>query len=176
MAGRLTKQATTLPAGGNISRTGKTAQDLHREMMGGNHTLNSTVVGGNGMGGAVGTGEERDVGQQQCAGRESTGWSALTEAVKMFGTAETTLEFSKKLLIWQAYVGGELTNCATFNIQAVEAENLRVFVGMVKGDTELKIFHSMLKYNDFFVAQNLSKNVIAFMGTVHWKGGRGYSR
>ena len=35
---------------------------------------------------------------------------------------------------------------------------------MVKGDTELKIFHSVLKYNDLFVAQNLSVNVIAFMG------------
>ena len=31
-------------------------------------------------------------------------------------------------------------------------------------DAELKIFHSMLKYNDLFVAQNLSGNVIAFMG------------
>ena len=30
----------------------------------------------------------------------------------------------------------------------VEAENLWVFVGMVKGDAEIKIFHSMLKYND----------------------------
>ena len=37
-------------------------------------------------------------------------------------------------------------------------------MGMVKGGAELKIFHSMLKYNDLFVAQNLSGNVIAFMG------------
>ena len=36
-------------------------------------------------------------------------------------------------------------------------------MGIVKGDTELKIFHSMLKYNDFFVAQNISGNVIAFI-------------
>ena len=35
---------------------------------------------------------------------------------------------------------------------------------MVKGDAELKTFHSMLKYNDFFVAQNIFGNVIAFMG------------
>ena len=41
---------------------------------------------------------------------------------------------------------------------------MRVFVGMVKGDSELKVFHSMLKYNNLFVAQNLSGNVIAFMG------------
>ena len=39
-----------------------------------------------------------------------------------------------------------------------------VFVGMVKGDTELKIYYYMLKYNDLFFAQNLSGNVIAFMG------------
>ena len=46
----------------------------------------------------------------------------------------------------------------------MEAANLRVFVGMVKGDSELKISYSMLKYNNFFVAQNISGNVIAFMG------------
>ena len=65
---------------------------------------------------------------------------------------------------WQVNVGGELTKCATFKIQAVEAANLQVFVGMVKGEAELKTSHSMLKYNDLFVAQNLSGNVIAFMG------------
>ena len=43
-------------------------------------------------------------------------------------------------------------------------ENLRVFVGMVKGGADLKIFHSMLKENNLFVAQNLSGDVIAFMG------------
>ena len=41
-------------------------------------------------------------------------------------------------------------------MQAMEAENLRVFVGMVKGDAELKIFHSMLKYNNLLVAHNIS--------------------
>ena len=35
---------------------------------------------------------------------------------------------------------------------------------MVKGDAELKIFCSTLKYNDFFVAQNISGNIIAFVG------------
>ena len=61
-------------------------------------------------------------------------------------------------------LGGGSKKCATFKIQAVEAENLRVFVGMVKGDAELKIFYSTLKYNDFFVTQNISVNFIAFMG------------
>ena len=55
-----------------------------------------------------------------------------------------------KRINWQADVRGELTMCATFKIHAVEAANLRVFVGMVKGDAELKILHSMLEYNDFF--------------------------
>ena len=54
--------------------------------------------------------------------------------------------------------------CATFKLQAVEAEHLRVFLGIVKVDAKLKIFHSMLKYNKLFVTQNISGNVIAFMG------------
>ena len=41
---------------------------------------------------------------------------------------------------------------------------------MVKGDAELKIFYSMLKYNDLFVAQNISGNVIAFMGDLTLEG------
>ena len=60
--------------------------------------------------------------------------------------------------------GGGSTRCATFKIQSVEEENLRVFIGIVKGGAELKIFRFMLKYNDLFVTQNLSGNVIAFMG------------
>ena len=55
-------------------------------------------------------------------------------------------------------------------MQAVEAANLRVFVGMVKDDAELKIFHFMLKYNYLFVAQNISGNVIAFMGNRPLEG------
>ena len=51
----------------------------------------------------------------------------------------------KKLLKCQADVGGDSTKCATFKIKAMESANLRVFVGVVKGDKELKIFHSMLK-------------------------------
>ena len=82
----------------------------------------------------------------------------------MFGPAAITQYFLKKLIKWQADVGGESTKCATFKMQALKAANLRVFVGMVKGDAELKISYSMLKYNDLLVAQNISGNVIAFMG------------
>ena len=57
-----------------------------------------------------------------------------------------------------------VTKCATFKTQTAEAENLRVFVGIVKGDVELKLFHYMLKYNNLFVAPNLSGNLIALMG------------
>ena len=38
-----------------------------------------------------------------------------------------------------------------------------VFVGIVKGGAELKIFHYMLNYNDTFVAPNNYGNVIVFM-------------
>ena len=66
--------------------------------------------------------------------------------------------------------------CATFKTQVAESANLRVFVGMVKGDTELKLFHSMLRYNSIFVAQNLSGNVMAFMGDIPLEGRTWYSR
>ena len=62
------------------------------------------------------------------------------EAVKIFGPAAITQEFSKTLLKWQADVVWESTKCATFKIQAVEAEILRVFVGMIKEDAKLKYF------------------------------------
>ena len=70
----------------------------------------------------------------------------------------------EKLLKLQVDVRGELTKCARFKIQAVESENLQVFVGMVKGDAELKMFHYILKYNNLFVAPNISGNMIAFVG------------
>ena len=54
------------------------------------------------MGGATGTAEVPPAslaeGQQQYTGRGIMGWSALTEAVKMFRPSATTQEFSKKLL------------------------------------------------------------------------------
>ena len=52
----------------------------------------------------------------------------------------------------------------------MEAANLRVFVWMVKGDAELKLFHSMLKYNGLFVAPNISSSVIAFIGNNPFEG------
>ena len=60
---RRTQQATTLTAGGNAPRAGTTAQDLHRAMMGGNHTLHSTVGGGKGMLGVTGTASALAAGQ-----------------------------------------------------------------------------------------------------------------
>ena len=65
---------------------------------------------------------------------------------------------------------GTSTKYATFKIQAAEAANLWVFVGMIKGDAELKIFNSMLKYNDLFVAQSLSGKVIAFVRYLPLEG------
>ena len=37
-------------------------------------------------------------------------------------------------------------------------------MGTVKCDTELKLFHPMVKYNDVFVDPNLNGNAIAFLG------------
>ena len=59
-------------------------------------------------------------------------------------------------------------------MQVVEAANLRVFVGMVKGDAELKISHSTLKDNDFFVAQNISGNVICRGYSIYHRKSHGH--
>ena len=82
----------------------------------------------------------------------------------MCGPAAITQEFSKNLLNGRHMLGESQQSAPRLKYKRVKAANLQVFVGMVKGDAELKIFHSMLKYNDFFVAQNLSGNVITFMG------------
>ena len=58
---------------------------------------------------------------------------------------------------------GSKKNARRLKYKRWKRQNLRVFVGMVKGDAELKTFHSMLKYNDLFVAQNLSGNIIVFL-------------
>ena len=52
-----------------------------------------TVQGGNGMVGGTETTATPTSVKHKGAGRGSTGWSALTEAVKMFGPAAITQEF-----------------------------------------------------------------------------------
>ena len=47
-------------------------------------------------------------------------------------------------------VGGDDYKAKDLRDQASESQNIQVFVGVVKGDTGLKIFHSMVKYNDMF--------------------------
>ena len=96
--GRFTKQATTLSAEVNTPSAGTKAQALHRVLMGENLMLQNKIGGEDGMGGGIGTTAAPTAGQNQGAGRGSTGWSALTEAVKMFGPAAITQELSKKLL------------------------------------------------------------------------------
>ena len=59
---------------------------------------------------------------------------------EMFWASGDYIGVLKKTLKWPADVGGESTNCATSKIQAVGAANLWVFVGMVKGNAELKNF------------------------------------
>ena len=93
----ITQQATTFPAGGNAPMAGTTLQNLNKALMGGNPTLHNISLGGNEMEGATGTAaaplESPAAGQKKCMRRESTGWSALTESVKIFGPA--TQEISK---------------------------------------------------------------------------------
>ena len=50
------------------------------------------------MGRGTGTTAAPTAGQQKCVGKGSTVWSALIEAMKMFGTAVTKQEFSTKVL------------------------------------------------------------------------------
>ena len=76
----------------------------------GTPTQHNAGVGDNGVGGAAVTMANPTAataaGQQRFAGRGSKVWSVLTAAVKMFGPAATTQEFSKKLLKSQVDVGG----------------------------------------------------------------------
>ena len=92
-ARRLTKQATMLPAEGNANMKGTVAQELHRVLMGRNMMLHNTVGVGKVMGGGTGTTVAPTSGKQQGVGRGSTGCSALTEALKMFGPTATTQDF-----------------------------------------------------------------------------------
>ena len=62
--------------------------------MGENHILQNTIGKGKEWGGGTGTTSKMTAAQQQGAGGGNTGWSALMEAVKMFGAAEITQEFS----------------------------------------------------------------------------------
>ena len=115
-AGRFTKQATTLPVEGNTPSAGTKAQALQRVLMGVHPILQNTIRGGNGMGEGTETTAAPTEWQQKGEGRVSTGWSALTEVMKMFGPEGITQEFSEKLLKWQADVGGDSKKCATFKI------------------------------------------------------------
>ena len=51
---KMTQQATTFPEGGNAPIAGKTAQTLHRALMGCTTTLHNIGVGGNVIGGTTG--------------------------------------------------------------------------------------------------------------------------
>ena len=75
-------------------------------MIRGSPMLQNTVGGGNRMGVGTGTTESPTAGRKQGAGRGSTGWSALTEVVKMFGLAAIPQEFSKNFYNDRKMLGG----------------------------------------------------------------------
>ena len=74
--------------------------------MGENPILQNKIGGGNEWGGGTGTITALTEGQQQGAGGENTRWSALTEAMKMFGPAAITQEFSKNYSNGRQMLGG----------------------------------------------------------------------
>ena len=76
----------------------------------------------------------------------------------------------KKILKRKSVVGGDDSKAKYVRAQALESQNLQFFVGMVKRDTELKVFCSMVKYNDMFATNNLSSSVIVFMGDSPFAG------
>ena len=76
-----------LPEEVNKQNTGTKARALHIMMIGENPILHHTIGGGNEWGGGTGTMEALTAWHQQGARGGNTGWSALTEAVKMFGPA-----------------------------------------------------------------------------------------
>ena len=149
-AGRLKQQAKTFPDGGNAPRAVTTAQDIHRSLMGRNHTLNSTVMGGNSIGEATGTTAALAAPAAARCREGGYGMVRTDGGCEIFWSSSDKAGFFEKTSEIAVGCQGESNKCATFKIQAVEAANLRVFVGMVKGDAELKILHSMLEYNDFF--------------------------
>ena len=57
-----------------------------------------------------------------------------------FDSSDNTVVLNKTSKMAGRFRGG-LKKCATFKIQAVEEANFRVFVGMVKGDAKLRLFH-----------------------------------
>ena len=92
--------------------------------------------------------------QLQQPGSDQAVWSALKAAVARVGAAAISHEFSKRMLKGQSNVGGDESKAKDFRDQALESQNLQVFVGVVKGDTKLKVFHSMVEYNENFHQQS----------------------
>ena len=74
--------------------------------MGENLILQNPIGGGNKWGGGTETMAALTAGHQQDAGGGNIGWSALTEAVKVFGPAAITQEFSKNYSNGRQMLGG----------------------------------------------------------------------
>ena len=68
MAGRFTKQATTLPEEEYTQNTGTKSRELHRVLLGENPILHNTIGGGKERRGGTGTMAALTEGQQQGAG------------------------------------------------------------------------------------------------------------
>ena len=65
-----------------------------------------------------------------------------------FWASSDNIGVFEKLLKWHADFRGDSMRLATFKTQAAEAANLQAFVGILNGYAELKLFYSVLKYNN----------------------------
>ena len=110
-----------------------TEQNLNRALVGGTTPLQNTGVAGNRVGGTTRPAEvppsAMAAGQQKFSGRGSTGWSALTLAVKILGLTVTTQEFLIKLLKWQADVGRESKNTRYLKPRRWKRQNFGYLLG-----------------------------------------------
>ena len=88
--GRFTKQETIFSTEVNTPSAQTKSQALHRLLMRLKPMLHNTGGVVNVIGGGAGTTSSPTAGQQKRAGRGSTGWYALTQAVKIFGPAAIT--------------------------------------------------------------------------------------
>jgi len=80
------------------------------------------------------------------------------------GPAVLTPSYAAKELKWQADVAGDDAKANIFKAQVLGMTTLRVFTAMIKKSGTLKLFHSVVEYNDPFTEPELSGTTLASLG------------
>ena len=75
-----------------------------------------------------------------------------------------TPSYAAKELKWQADVAGDDAKAKLFKAQVLGMTTLRVFTAMIKKSGTLKLFHSVMEYNDPFTEPELSGTTLASLG------------